>query len=111
MMVQAVPTAPLEVVEPEFLLHLLVALFAHPTRFDPGCQGSQRCIGGQVAQVVFLLTSGPAFANQPNLFAGQRCAVALWRPIGNTDPHRCKLRRQWSLGAGAPGDTMPGRGF
>lgn len=31
-MVQAVPTASLEVIETEFLLHLLVSLFANPAR-------------------------------------------------------------------------------
>ena len=33
-MVQTVPTAPLEVIESEFLLHLLVSLLADPARLD-----------------------------------------------------------------------------
>ena len=36
---QADPRTALEVVEAEFLLHLLVALFADPARLDSGRQG------------------------------------------------------------------------
>jgi len=34
-MVQAVPAPPLEVIKAQFLLHLLMPLFADPARFDP----------------------------------------------------------------------------
>ncbi len=38
---QALPGSALEVVKTEFFLHLLVSLFANPTRLDGGCQGAQ----------------------------------------------------------------------
>ncbi|MDR6773697.1 hypothetical protein J2Y49_004450 [Azospirillum sp. BE72] len=36
MVVQAMPTPPVEVIEAEFFLYLLVPLFADPARLDPG---------------------------------------------------------------------------
>jgi hypothetical protein len=52
-MVQTMPTASLEVVETEFLLHLLVPLFADPARLDLPRQHAQRSIRRLVTQVVF----------------------------------------------------------
>ena len=37
MTVKTLPGSSLEVIETEFLLHLLVSLLANPTRFDGGC--------------------------------------------------------------------------
>src|SRR5689334_24652662 len=55
--VQAVPTAPLEVVESEFLLHLLVPLFADPARLDLPRQSAQGSVCRLVAQVVLVLAA------------------------------------------------------
>ena len=54
--VKAVPGSTLEVVEPEFFFHLLVGLFTNPSRLDDGSQSAQVRLGGQVGEIVFLLS-------------------------------------------------------
>src|SRR3954452_9222555 len=54
---QAGPGAALEVAEPQFLLELLMYLFAGPARLDSGDQAPQRGPLRQVAEVVLLLTA------------------------------------------------------
>jgi hypothetical protein len=49
--VQPVPGAALEVVETEFLLHLLVRLLADPTRLDQPDETIERRVGGQVGEM------------------------------------------------------------
>ena len=51
--VKTVPGSTLEVIEPEFFFHLLVGLFTNPSRLDGG---SQVRLGGQVGEIVFLLS-------------------------------------------------------
>ena len=51
--VQACPGPALEVAEAEFLLQLLMRLFADPARLDGGGEGAQRSPRRQVAEVVF----------------------------------------------------------
>jgi hypothetical protein len=53
--VQAVPTPALEVVEAEFFLHLLMRLFADPARLEQPNQALHGSIGGQVGEVVLPL--------------------------------------------------------
>src|SRR5947208_2000795 len=52
---QADPGAALEVAEPEFLLELLMYLFARPARLDGGDQPAQRGPLRQVAEIILLL--------------------------------------------------------
>jgi len=54
--VQAGPGAALEVVEPEFLLQLLVPLLAYPAGLDGGREPLERRVGWQVREVVLPLT-------------------------------------------------------
>ena len=54
--VQALPGSALEVIEAEFFFHLLMGLFADPPRLDGGGQGAQVGLGGQVGEIVFLLS-------------------------------------------------------
>src|SRR5580704_15054142 len=54
--VKAVPGSALEVIEPEFFFHLLVGLFTNPSRLDGGSQSAQVRLGGQVGEIVFLLS-------------------------------------------------------
>ena len=54
--VKALPGSALEVVEAEFFFHLLVGLFADPSRLDGGRQRAQVGLGGQVGEIVFLLS-------------------------------------------------------
>jgi hypothetical protein len=44
------------VVEAEFLFQLLMGLLADPPCFDGGGQGAQVRAGGQVGEIVFLLS-------------------------------------------------------
>ncbi|MBK3773007.1 hypothetical protein GAY31_02190 [Azospirillum brasilense] len=46
---QAMAAPPLEMIEPEFLLRLLVPLFSDPARLDPGGQNLQSCVGRQIS--------------------------------------------------------------
>ncbi len=54
--VKALPGSPLEVVEAKFLFQLLMGLLADPPRLDGGSQRAQRRPGGQVGEMVFLLS-------------------------------------------------------
>ena len=54
--VEALPGSPLEVVETQFFFQLPVSLLANPSRFDGGSQGAQVRPGGQVGEMVFLLS-------------------------------------------------------
>ena len=65
--VQPGPGAALEVVEAEFLLHLLVGLLAYPARLDRAGQGAPRRAGRQVREVVLALARGAPLAHEPDL--------------------------------------------
>ena len=52
--VEAVPGSTLEVIV--FFFHLLVGLFTNPSRLDDGSQSAQVRLGGQVGEIVFLLS-------------------------------------------------------
>jgi hypothetical protein len=54
--VQPGPGTPLEVVQPQLLLELLVRLLAHPARLDRRGERAQGRARIQVAEVVFALT-------------------------------------------------------
>ena len=54
--VKALPGSALEVIEAEFFFHLLMGLFADPSRLDGGGQRAQVGRGGQVGEVVFFLS-------------------------------------------------------
>ena len=56
MAVKTLPGAAFEVIEAEFFFHLLVGLFADPSRLDGGRQGAQVGLRRQVGEVVFLLS-------------------------------------------------------
>jgi hypothetical protein len=66
--VQAAPGATLEVVEPEFLLQLLVHLLAGPAGLDQRGQGLERSVGRQVRQVVLALAGGAPLTHEPDRF-------------------------------------------
>ena len=50
--VQAAPASALEMVKSQFVLHLLVHLFADPARLDRCRQGLQVGGGGQVREII-----------------------------------------------------------
>ena len=53
---KALPGSSLEVIEAEFFFQLLMGLLADPSRLDGGGQGAQVRAGGQVGEIVFLLS-------------------------------------------------------
>ena len=56
MTVKALPRPSLEVIEAEFFFQLLMGLLTDPSRLDGGSQGAQVHPGGQVGEIVFLLS-------------------------------------------------------
>ena len=107
------PGSPLEVIETEFLVHLLVRLFTHTARLDGWGEHGEVGIGRQVREIVLSLTRETMLANEPGLLTGQMLLALvpdpLRRAVGDTDADRCELRPQRSLGAGAPADLCPDR--
>lgn len=56
MAVKALPGSAFEVIEAEFFFHLLVGLFANSSCLDDGSQSAQVRLGGQVGEIIFLLS-------------------------------------------------------
>src|SRR5690242_2518358 len=79
--VKAVPGSALEVVEPESFLHLLVGLVTNPSRLDDGSQGAHVRLGGQVGEIVFLLSCRAVFANEPGLVPRQMLLTLIPDPL------------------------------
>src|SRR3954464_14077789 len=104
---QAGPGPALEVAEPQFLLELLMYLFAGPARLDGGDPPAQRRPLRQVAEVEFLLAAVAPFADQPELLAWQAGALSVERPVRHAHPHRGEAGIERALGAVAPGDATP----
>ena len=111
MPMQALPGASLEVIEAQFLLHLLMRLFANPAGFDDRRQFEQFRFGRQVGEIVFRLAAGAALTDQPDLFSGKMLlplvADPLWRPIGDTHTNGGKTCLQCAFGSLPPTDGSP----
>jgi hypothetical protein len=59
------PRPSLEMVEPEFFLHLLMGLFANPARLDGRNEELEIGIGGKIGKVVFLMVwTAPALRHR-----------------------------------------------
>ena len=71
MTVKTLPGSSFEVIKAKFFFHLLMSLFAYPSRLDGGSQGSQVGRRRQVGEVVFFLSRHPMFADEPSLVARQ----------------------------------------
>jgi hypothetical protein len=65
MMMQPAPRAPLVVIEPQLLFHLLVALFTDPARLEQPDQRGPRGGRRQILQVVLPLAAGTTLAHDP----------------------------------------------
>ncbi len=63
------PGSALEMVEPEFLLELLMRLFADPARLAGASDVLDRGVGGKVREIVFSLSIGARLAHQPGFLA------------------------------------------
>ncbi len=67
MAVKTLPGSPFEVIEAEFLFHLLMRLLANPPCLDGSSQSAQIGRSRQIGEVVLPLSRQPAFADEPNL--------------------------------------------
>ncbi len=108
------PGSSFEVIESQFLLHLLMRLFANPTGFDDRRQSGQFRFGRQVGEIVLRLAAGAALTDQPDFFSGEMLlpliADPLWRPIGDTHADSGKTCLQCPLGSLPPTDGSPSGG-
>ena len=84
MTMKAVPRPSLEVIEPEFLLQLLMGLLANPSCLDRRSQAAQVHPGGQVGEIVFLLPGRAVLADQPSLVAWKMLLTLIPYPLGRT---------------------------
>ena len=97
MVVQPGPGAALEVVEAEFLLHLLVRLLADPAGLDRRRQARRSGrVGRQVGEVVLPLAAAAPLAHQPDLVPGQV------RRLRSCAPSARRTRRAAKLAASGP---------
>src|SRR3990167_4377007 len=71
MSVKSLPRSPLEVIEAELFLQLLMGLLTDPAGLDCASQLPERCVGGQIAEVVFAFAGGAVLPDKPYLFAGK----------------------------------------
>jgi hypothetical protein len=106
-MVQPHPRAPVEVVQAELCLELLVRLPADPARLAGRGQRVQRGLRRMVGQLVLALAGGTALAHQPNLVAGKVAAPRVGRPVRHAHAAAGELGREGALGAARPGNPPP----
>lgn len=100
-------------VETEFFLHLLVRLFADPSRLDSRGERDEIGVCGQVGEVVFALAGDAVLTDDPRLFARQVLLAlvpdTLRRAVSDADADGGELRPERPFGAGAPAELRPGR--
>jgi hypothetical protein len=110
MTVKTLPGSSFEVIKAEFFFHLLMSLFAYPSRLDGGRQGAQVGLRRQVGEIVFLLPRHSVFADEPSLVAGQMLLTLvpdpLWWSVGDPDADSSKTSLELALRAGAPADGL-----
>ncbi len=108
---QARPGSTFEVIEAEFLLELLMSLFANPSGFDRGGERFEARVGWQVGHIVFLFARRSAFADKPDLFARHALhamvAHAVLVAIGDTNATRREETRHPAFRAPPPTDLLP----
>ncbi len=101
-MMQAQPAAALKVIEPQFLLQLLMDLLADPTRFDRPGQRQERGPRRMIGQVVFLLARGAPFADEPGRVPGEVPPAGHARPIGDAHSHGREFGDEQPFGPAPP---------
>ena len=84
---QTLPGSTLEVIEAQFLFHLLMRMFASPSGSEDRRQTEQLCFGCQVGEIILRLAAGAALSDQPDFFARKMLlplvADPLRRPVGH----------------------------
>lgn len=71
-------------VEAEFLLELLLRLFADPARLDSAGEPLERGVGGKVGELIVALAGRAVLADRPDLLAGQMVGPNVTDPLGWT---------------------------
>jgi hypothetical protein len=77
-------------------------LLAHVVRLDRADQALDRCVGGQVGEVILHLAGDAPLAGQPELLpraGGCRRAPPRRRPRGRVAPRTRRLTALWCPGA------------
>ena len=109
--VKTLPGSPLEVVEAEFLLHLLMRLLANPSCLYGGGQSAQIGRGRQIGEVVLLLSRRPVFADEPSLIPWEMLLTLVTDPLRWSvgDPHTDggKASFELAFGPGTPAHRFP----
>src|SRR6516164_6344860 len=105
-MMPAVPTATLIVIQPEFLFELLIVLLDLPTGLGHLYQPAETVGGGQITEEVFDGLGGllRPFHQQPDLFAG---LTTLMKPVGGLHTSRPEARFQPAFAALPPTNFLP----
>src|SRR5262249_56301076 len=84
---------------------------ADPSGLDGGGQGAQVRPGGQVGEIVFLLSRRPMFADEPGFVPRQMLltlvSYALRRPVSDTDTDSTKAAFELTFRTGSPVDGPP----
>ncbi len=107
--VQTGPGPAFEAVKTEFLLELLMSLFAYPARLDCRRQTPERGADRKIAEIVFLLSAAAPFSDQPDFLTRQMAMTWATRSIGQPHAHRREARGEWALDTLPPGDNVQDR--
>ena len=81
---QAAPRTPLEVIEAQFLLQLLITLFNGPALVSEADQLGERSVGRQIGQVILKGVVTELLDQQPARDPGLAPTAG---PLGGLDPH------------------------
>src|SRR5258705_4322693 len=86
-------------------------LLTNPSSLDDGGEHSQARLGGQVGEIVFLLSRRALFADEPGLVPRQMLLTfvrnPLWRSVGRAHPDSSEASFELSLRASSPADVLP----
>ena len=113
MSMQAGPGSAFEVIEAEFLLELLMRLFADPSGLDCCSKLFKAHIWRQIRHIVFLLPCRPAFANKPNLLSRHTLHTlvmhAMFVAVRNANTSSSEETREPTFRSPPPTDPLPFR--
>jgi hypothetical protein len=101
------------VIEAQFLLELLMGLFANPSGFDRRGELFEARIGWQVGHIVFLFARRPAFADKPDFLDWHALHVivaqAVLMAVRNANTSSREKTCRAAFRSPAPADRLPFR--
>src|ERR1700751_443446 len=108
---KAVPRPSLEMVEPKFLLQLLMSLFTDPSCLHHRSQAAQVHLGRQLGKIIFLLPGCAVLADEPRFVAWQMLLTlipySLRRSVGGAHTDSSKSGFQPTFRPAAPAHSFP----